>query len=90
MLRTLVTVGVSSAGRMTSATIAACGAMIFHMVRAQMGTPRKTLLKDADEAADLVLLPRDTGRAPSGRTCAAGPSVVAPRTYGADPGVGEA
>ncbi|PQV44426.1 TetR/AcrR family transcriptional regulator [Paraburkholderia sp. BL21I4N1] len=27
-------------------------------MRAQMGTPRKTLLKDADEAADLVLLPR--------------------------------
>ncbi|ANJ74623.1 TetR/AcrR family transcriptional regulator [Ralstonia insidiosa] len=27
-------------------------------MRAQIGTPRKTLLKDADEAADLVLLPR--------------------------------
>jgi hypothetical protein len=27
-------------------------------VRAQMGTSRKTLLKDAEEAADLVLLPR--------------------------------
>lgn len=27
-------------------------------MRAQMGTPRKTLLSDADEAADLVLLPR--------------------------------
>lgn len=27
-------------------------------VRAQMGMPRATLLKDADEAADLVLLPR--------------------------------
>ena len=27
-------------------------------VRAQMGVPRKTLLKDADEAADLVLMPR--------------------------------
>lgn len=26
-------------------------------MRAQIGTPRKTLLKDADEAADLVLLP---------------------------------
>jgi hypothetical protein len=26
-------------------------------MRAQMGTPRKTLLKDAKEAADLVLLP---------------------------------
>ena len=26
-------------------------------MRAQMGTPRKTLLKDAEEAADLVLLP---------------------------------
>ena len=26
-------------------------------VRAQMGTPRKTLLRDAEEAADLVLLP---------------------------------
>ena len=27
-------------------------------MRAQMGTPRKTLLSDAEEAADLVLLPR--------------------------------
>ena len=27
-------------------------------MRAQMGTPRKTLLKDAEQAADLVLLPR--------------------------------
>ena len=27
-------------------------------IRAQMGTSRKTLLKDAEEAADLVLLPR--------------------------------
>jgi AcrR family transcriptional regulator len=27
-------------------------------MRAQIGTPRKTLLKDAQEAADLVLLPR--------------------------------
>jgi len=27
-------------------------------MRAQIGTPRRTLLKDAAEAADLVLLPR--------------------------------
>jgi hypothetical protein len=27
-------------------------------MRAQMGAPRKTLLRDAEEAADLVLLPR--------------------------------
>jgi len=27
-------------------------------MRAQLGMPRKTLLKDAEEAADLVLLPR--------------------------------
>ncbi len=27
-------------------------------MRAQMGTPRKTLLRDAEEAADLLLLPR--------------------------------
>jgi hypothetical protein len=27
-------------------------------MRAQIGTPRKTLLKDAEEAADFVLLPR--------------------------------
>jgi hypothetical protein len=27
-------------------------------IRAQMGTPRKTLLRDVEEAADLVLLPR--------------------------------
>jgi len=35
-------------------------------MRAQMGTPRKTLLKDAEEAADLVLLPRETSHGPSG------------------------
>lgn len=35
-------------------------------VRAQMGTPRKTLLKDAEEAADLVLLPRATSHASGG------------------------
>jgi AcrR family transcriptional regulator len=33
-------------------------------MRAQMGTPRKTLLKDAEEAADLVLLPRRGHAAP--------------------------
>jgi hypothetical protein len=27
-------------------------------MRAQIGTPRKTLLRDAEEAAELVLLPR--------------------------------
>lgn len=27
-------------------------------MRAQMGTLRRTLLKDAEEAADLILLPR--------------------------------
>lgn len=35
-------------------------------MRAQMGTPRKTLLKDAEEAADLVLLPRRENAAPEG------------------------
>jgi len=35
-------------------------------MRALIGTPRKTLLRDAEEAADLVLLPRGTSRAPSG------------------------
>jgi len=30
-------------------------------MRAQLGTPRKTLLRDAEEAADLVLLPRLRG-----------------------------
>ena len=35
-------------------------------MRAQMGTPRKTLLRDAEEAADLVLLPRGTRHGPSG------------------------
>src|SRR5579871_4834110 len=35
-------------------------------VRARMGAARKTLLKDADEAADLVLLPRRTSHGPSG------------------------
>jgi AcrR family transcriptional regulator len=33
-------------------------------MRAQMGTPRKTLLKDAEEAADLILLPRRGNAAP--------------------------
>jgi len=31
-------------------------------LRAQLGTPRKTLLRDAEEAADLVLLPRRDSR----------------------------
>ena len=35
-------------------------------VRAKMGTARKTLLRDAEEAADLVLLPRGTSHEPSG------------------------
>ena len=35
-------------------------------VRAKMGTPRRTLLRNAEEAADLVLLPRDTNHRPSG------------------------
>ena len=36
-------------------------------MRAQMGTPRKTLLRDAEAAADLVvLLPRGTSHGPSG------------------------
>jgi len=38
-------------------------------MRAQMGTPRKTLLKDAEEAADLLVLPsRETSRGSSGST----------------------
>jgi AcrR family transcriptional regulator len=37
-------------------------------VRARMGAPRRTLLKDAEEAADLVLLPRRTSDGPSGST----------------------
>ncbi|MGA7923415.1 MAG: TetR/AcrR family transcriptional regulator [Thermoplasmata archaeon] len=36
-------------------------------VRAKMGTARKTLLREAEEAADLVLLPRGTSHRPSGR-----------------------
>ena len=35
-------------------------------MRAKMGSTRKTLLRDAEEAADLVLLPRGTSRGPSG------------------------
>ena len=35
-------------------------------MRAQMGTPRTTLLRDAEEAADLVLLPRETNDRRSG------------------------
>jgi hypothetical protein len=37
-------------------------------MRARIGTPRKTLLKDADEAADLVLLPRQAVNAAISRT----------------------
>jgi len=33
-------------------------------MRAQIGTPRKTLLKDAEEAGDLVLLSRRGNAAP--------------------------
>jgi hypothetical protein len=33
-------------------------------MRARMGTPREPLLKDAEEAADLVLLPRRENAAP--------------------------
>ena len=33
-------------------------------MRAQIGAPRKTLLRDAEEAADLVLLPRRGNAAP--------------------------
>jgi hypothetical protein len=35
-------------------------------MRAQMGAPRKTLLNDAAEAADLVLLPRRGKAKPDG------------------------
>ena len=35
-------------------------------MRAQMGTPRKTLLRDAEEAADLVLLSRGPSHGPRG------------------------
>ena len=35
-------------------------------MRAQMGAPRRTLLNDAEEAADLVLLPRRGNAAPEG------------------------
>jgi AcrR family transcriptional regulator len=35
-------------------------------MRARIGTPRKTLLKDAEEAADLVLLPRRGNVTPNG------------------------
>jgi len=35
-------------------------------MRAQMGAARKTLLRDAEEAADLVLMPRGTSHGPSG------------------------
>ena len=35
-------------------------------MRALLGTPRKTLLKEAEEAADLVLQPRATRHGPSG------------------------
>jgi AcrR family transcriptional regulator len=43
-------------------------------MRAQTGTPRKTLLKDAEEATELVLLPRAPGRPPNrgGRKASAG------------------
>ncbi len=36
-------------------------------MRAQLGIPRKTLLKDAEEAVELLLLPRPGTAAPNGR-----------------------
>jgi hypothetical protein len=56
----------------TLGTVAARASQVIDLskgltMRAQMGTPRKTLLRDAEEAADLVvLLPRETSRGPSG------------------------
>jgi AcrR family transcriptional regulator len=35
-------------------------------MRAQIGTPRRRLLKDAEEAVNLMLLPRETSHGPSG------------------------
>src|SRR5277367_1648795 len=53
-----------SAGEITSDfPVAARASQVLDLsrgltMRAQMGTPRKTLINDAEEAADLVLLPR--------------------------------
>ncbi len=41
-------------------------ALVVLLMRAQIGTPRNTLLGDAEEAADLVLLPRETSHRRSG------------------------
>ena len=42
-------------------------------MRALIGTPRRTLLREAQEAADLVLLPRETKHRPSGHARKARP-----------------
>lgn len=45
-------------------------------MRALIGTPRKTLLKEAEEATDLVLLPRETKVRRGPRTVARKPRTV--------------
>ena len=62
--------GISAGEIPSDFPVAARASQVVYLVngltmRAQMGTPRKILLKDAEEATDLVLLPRGT-HGPSG------------------------
>jgi AcrR family transcriptional regulator len=65
--------GISAGELPSDFPVAARASQVIDLVnglamRAKMGTARKTLLTDAEEAADLlVLLPRETNQGPSGR-----------------------
>ena len=63
--------GISAGEIPSDFPVAARARQVLNLARgltmhAQMGAPRKTLLKDAEEAADLVLLPRRENSAPEG------------------------
>jgi AcrR family transcriptional regulator len=63
--------GISAGEIPSDFPVAARASQVIYLVngltmRAQLGTPRKMLLKDAEEATDLVLLPRGTSHGPSG------------------------
>ena len=65
--------GISAGELPSDFPVAARASQVIDLVngltmRAQMGIARKTLLKDAEEAADLVLLPRGTSHGSSGTT----------------------
>ena len=63
--------GISAGEIPSNFPVAARASQVIDLVhgltmRAKMGSTRKTLLRDAEEAADLVLLPRGTSHSPTG------------------------